>query len=77
MDGSTARALSGFFIAISHALPRESADLAGDILLRLADSAPDEAVADLYRSTVFGITREDERDPPPSPPKFQVIDGGA
>jgi hypothetical protein len=27
------------------------------------------------RSTVFGITREDERDPPPSPPTFRFDNG--
>jgi hypothetical protein len=77
MDGPTARALSGFFIAIAHALPQESADLAGDILLRLADEAPDQAVAELYRSTVLGITRDAERDPPPARPCWRVIEGGA
>jgi hypothetical protein len=65
MDGPTARALSGFFIAISHALPEESASLAGQILLRLADETHDEALADLYRSTVFSVTHDAERDPLP------------
>jgi hypothetical protein len=77
MDGPTARALSGFFIAISHALPEESASLAGQILLRLADETRDQAIADLYRSTVFSVTHDAERDPLPRRPQLTVVEGGA
>jgi hypothetical protein len=77
MNGTTARALSGFFIAISHALPEESASLAGQILLRLADETGDEAIADLYRSTAFSVTHDEERGPLPRRPQFTVIEGGA
>jgi hypothetical protein len=66
MDKTTARALSGFFIAFNHAMSPEAAALVNDILLRFADDAPRE-LGEFYRSTVASMT-EDERDPLPARP---------
>ena len=43
MDKTTARALSGFFIAFNHAMSSEAAALVNDILLRFADDSPARA----------------------------------
>ncbi len=75
MNRTAARALSGIYIALNHTLNPQQRALANDILLQLADQAPDPEIAVLYRSIVETISDDEERDPLPTRPRLRLVDG--